>query len=220
MDHMLGDLFGDLLGPAKSLVIALIGLSLAYLLFKHWWDMAFGAVAVTLLIAFGLESIGDYLLPRRPQLGLLFLEAWFFAPAAIAAFASALVVFVAVLLAEPQGASDQTKEIIKTLSAALTAFISGSFVSWISEQNNSKVSNRIKRKFFEKYRRARAWPLPDDGVMYFKPSSVGENLVYSEQYAGMEGWSFQARWERARELNKEIISGNSNPKSAADIGSP
>lgn len=211
----LKDLFGDLRGPAKALVIVLVGISFAWMLVKHQWPQALLLVLGAIVAGYLLELIGTLFLPMKPRAGLLFLEGWVIGPAAIAAFASGLAVLVAIDLAAPTGADDATKELLKTLAAGLSAFLSAAFVSWIGEQNNTRISDRIRRQFYRKYDRATVYPPPSDGALYFTPGSKGETTVYSG--VQIEGWNFADRWERARRLSAEIAAGTSQPGSQAEI---
>lgn len=104
---------------------------------------------------------------------------------------------------------------MKTLAAGLSTFLSAAFVSWIGEQDNTRISNRIRDQFYKKYKRAAVYPPPTDGRMYFTPGSRGETTVYSS--IQIRGWNFADRWERASKLSAEIASGNSLPKSQAEI---
>lgn len=211
----LQDLFGDLRGPAKALIVVLIGMAFAWMLINKQWVPALLLVLVAIVAGYLLELIGALLLPKKPRAGLLFLEGWVLGPAAIAAFVSGLLVVLAIDLAPPKDTDPATEELMKTLAAGLSTFLSAAFVSWIGEQDNTRISDRIRAQFYKKYRRARVYPPPADGVMYFTPGSKGENAVYSSVQIG--GWNFADRWERASKLNAEIATGTSLPSSQADI---
>ncbi|WP_421912553.1 hypothetical protein [Mesorhizobium sp.] len=211
----LQDLFGDLRGPAKALIVVLIGMAFAWMLINHQWAEALWLVLGAIGAGYLLELIGNLFLPKMPRAGLLFLEGWVLGPAAIAAFVSGLIVVVAIDLAPPKDTDPATEELMKTLAAGLSTFLSAAFVSWIGEQDNTRISNRIRDQFYKKYKRAAVYPPPTDGVMYFTPGSRGETTVYSSIQIG--GWNFADRWERASKLSAEIATGNSLPKSQAEI---
>ena len=39
--------------------------------------------------------------------------------------------------------SAETKELMKTFAAALTSFVTAAFISWVGEQNDNRIANRI-----------------------------------------------------------------------------
>lgn len=211
----LQDLFGDLRGPAKSLVVVLIGMAFAWMQINHQWAESLVLLLVAIVAGYLFELIGTLFLPKEPRAGLLFLEGWVLGPAAIAAFVSGLIVVLAIDLTPPKDTDPATEELMKTLAAGLSAFLSAAFVSWIGEQDNTRISNRIRDQFYKKYKRATVHPPPNNGVMYFTPGSRGETAVYSSIQIG--GWNFADRWARAIKLSAEIATGNSIPKSQAEI---
>lgn len=211
----LQDLFGDLRGPAKALIVVLIGMAFAWMLINHQWSGALLLLFSAIVAGYLLELIGTLLLPKRPRAGLLFLEGWVLGPAAIAAFVSGLIVVLAIDLTPPKDTDAATEEMMKTLAAGLSTFLSAAFVSWISEQDNTRISDRIRGQFYKKYKRAKVYPSPADGSMYFTPGSRGETTVYSSVQIG--GWNFADRWERASQLSDEITAGGSLPSSQAEI---
>ena len=160
----LQDLFGDLRGPAKALIVVLIGMAFAWMLINQQWAAALLLVLLAIVAGYLLELIGTLLLPQRPRAGLLFLEGWVLGPAAIAAFVSGLLVVLAIDLTPPKDTDAATEELMKTLAAGLSTFLSAAFVSWISEQDNTRISDRIRGQFYKKYKRAKVFPSPADGA--------------------------------------------------------
>lgn len=178
----------DFAAPLRALVVGLAGVALAWL-----WFNGEAVLAIVAAIAVGsmgtvLDRVGRALLPRQPQVAVRFLEWWILTPAAIAAIASAVVVVVTVALTIPDtaGASQDTKEIVGTLSTGLTAFVTAAFISWAGDDKDSTLAGHIRDTFWQKYKRAGG--TAQSGTQAFPPGSAGERWVYSNEYRGVEGW--------------------------------
>lgn len=210
-----GDLFSDLRTAARALLVAVLGVCFAILMLRKHWDMSTSLVCAAIVIAYLIEWVGRSKLPRRPDEALPFLEWWQLAPAAISAFGSGLLIVVAVEWVPGDHADTERKELVGAVAAALTAFITSVMVQWASDKGDSRLAERIKRSFFACYKRAEVFPPPNDGNMYFVPSSLGEQLVYSNVL--IEGWDADARKDRARRLAAEIAAGTSAPTSQTQI---
>jgi hypothetical protein len=170
-------------------------------------------IAVVIGAAYTSDAIGRKLLPKRPVAALIFLEWWLVAPLALGTLASAGLVLLSVKLALPEGTPPDRKELIGALSSGVTTFMTSIFISWAGDQDYSRLAKRIQRIFFSKYDRFDpSNPATKKDVKYFAAESLGEELVYSEAVAGIDGWGRTARRTRATELAAELESGNSEPQ--------
>lgn len=180
----------DLSTPLRALAIGLAGVGLAWLWFSDAVVLALVLALTTAVAGTVLDRIGRALLPARPTLAVRLIEWWALTPAAIAALASAIVVVVTLALTVPEDVQIDpgTKQLIATLSTGLTAFIAASFISWASDERDSKLADHVREVFQAKYKRldyGEAEPLP--GVHYFPAESAGERWVYSTEFKGIEG---------------------------------
>jgi hypothetical protein len=202
------DILGDVLRPLRVLVVAMLGVGVAML----WLHGAYGAivfiVVAAIMVSLICDSIGQDLLPAHPRWALFFMEFWVLAPATVAASAAGLVVVVGIALSPPKGTADDVTAVVTAISTALTAFIAA-FVSWVGEKDDSRIADRIKRNFRKFYGRPAHPPVPR--IKYFAPESRGERALYSERYAGVDGWGLEARWGRAKIIAEELVSGRSDP---------
>jgi hypothetical protein len=187
----------DLTAPLRALAVGLAGVALAWLWFNDLVAYALVLAAAVALAGAMLDAIGRWLLPANPTIAVRFLEWWILTPAALAAVASAIVVVVTVTLAVPDGSAfgQDTKELIGTLSTGLTAFVTAAFISWASDDKDSKLAEHIKETFRAKYSREDK-PVPDTYVFAMK--SDGVRWVYSDEFRTIEGWGRAARLRRAR----------------------
>lgn len=190
--------------PFRGLLVALAAAYLAYLWYHNHRVWAVVLTVLACLVGWVLNAIGKGLLPDRPVAALRFLEGWILTPAAVAAAAGALVVIVTVALTVPDGTATSTKETIAALSTGLTAFLTSGFISWTSDSNDSPLSSHIRDAFYASYKRADG--STERGVDYFAPESRGEQLVYSDEVAGVEGWGRPARLKRAQGIAAELSS--------------
>ena len=210
----MSELLEGLLAPLRAVLVALVGLWLAW----QWSEGALLQPALVVLAVFALgylfELIGRHLLPKRPVAAVFILECWILSPLMLAAAASALVVVAAIALGVPDSAPQTTKELTKVLAAALTAFLTSGFVSWAGEQESSFLARRIQHLFIKKYQRPVTGKLAEPGVKYFRPESSGERWVQSESFQGISGWGHNARLARARGIAEELRTHNSDPPSS------
>lgn len=207
----LNSFFRDLAVPFRGLIVALAGVGLAWLWFNNLRWLAIFATVVLVSVGKMFELLGGFQLPKNPVLGLRLMELWVVSPAMFAAASAAAIVIVAVHLSLPETATSVDKELITSLGAGITAFLSGGFVAWAADQKDSRVDDRIKESFQGKYMRPIAGQSPRIGVAYFKADSAGERWVYSDEYGGVSGWGKSARRKRAAGIAAELASGNSAP---------
>jgi hypothetical protein len=194
---------GHALIQLRALLIALAGVLLAWL----WIHGAGPLVIVPPLVAFAAGWAIDWigrrvLLPDHPVWAVRFLEWWILLPASIAATAGALVVIVAISLAAPDKAAESTKALLTSLAAGLTAFLTGSFISWAGDDKDSSLADHMARAFLAKYKRKGTTATP--GVHYFTKDSPGELWVQSNAYGGVEGWGRGPRAVRAAGIAEEL----------------
>lgn len=197
----------DLSTPLRALAVGLAGVGLTWLWFSDAVVLAIVLALTTAGAGTALDMIGRALLPGRPTLAIRFLEWWALTPAAIAALASAVVVVVTLTLAVPEDVQVEpaTKQLIATLSTGLTAFIAASFISWASDEKDSKLADHVREIFQEKYKRRdedAGAQLP--GIHYFPAESAGERWIYSSEFKGIEGWGRAARLKRAEGVAAEL----------------
>ena len=204
-------LLDDITIPFRALVIALLGVVLALLWFNQGplWMIGFGVV--TVLFGRALEWWGIAHLPGKPVAALRRMELWFIAPAMFSAVASALVVIIGIELTVQDAMSSETKAFVTATTAALTAFLTSSFISWAGDSKDSRLADRIQAAFRSHYKRLEAGKPQVPGVRYFAADSAGERWVYSTDFQGISGWGGQARRARAKGLAEELKSGNSDP---------
>lgn len=196
----------DLSTPLRALAVGLAGVGLAWLWFSDAVVLALVLALTTAVAGTALDRIGRALLPNRPNLAVRFLEWWALTPAAIAALASAIVVVVTLALTVPEDVQIDpgTKQLIATLSTGLTAFIAASFISWASDEKDSKLADHVREIFQEKYKRKSDVEPPLPGIHYFPAESAGERWVYSDEFKGIEGWGRAARLKRAAGVADEL----------------
>jgi hypothetical protein len=204
-------LFSDLAVPFRAFVVAGVGVFLASLWFNSRFTLAiflaFGIIGLGLV----LYLVGKAQLPGKPVWGLRLMEFFVLAPSMLAAVAAGAVIVIAVNLAAPKEASDQTKELLSAVATAITAFLTSSFVDWTGDKDDSSVADRIKEVFHAKFKRFDPSQTSETGVKYFKAGSTGERWVYSNAFKGIEGWGGTARKKRAEGIALELQTGNSDP---------
>ena len=199
----------DLATPLRGLVVGLVAAGLAWLSFNDLAWLAVIAAAGAISLGLLLDLVGKALLPSRPRAAVHVLEWWVMTPAMIAAVAGAVVIVVTVALTVPEGTAADTKETVGAVSAAITGFITSTFVSWSSDEKDSILADHIRDAFWAHYKRAGTET--KKGVHYFKGDSAGERWVYGEEYGGIEGWGHSARLARAKGIAEQLKSGKSDP---------
>ena len=190
--------------PLRALLVGLAGVFLAWLWFNDQLFLAVALAVVVSLVGVVLDAAGRAALPQWPEVAVRFLEWWILTPAALAAFASAVVVVVTVALTIGEGVQvdPDVKELVGTLSTGLVAFVTAAFISWSGDDKDSKVADHIRDTFRQKYKRA--GNETQRGVHYFPAESAGERWVYSNEYRGIEGWGHAARVKRAQGIAAEL----------------
>jgi len=206
----LTDLIGSLSAPFRALAVSLVSVWLAW----RWLDKDHATPLIVagliIFVAYLCNWLGRACLPDSPRIALVFLELWIFAPLMLGAITAAAAVIIAVHFSLPSDATPERKETVTALTTALTTFLTTGFISWAGDKDDSRLAKRIQRTFFSKYRRPKTNETRVDGVKYFAAGSTGERLVYSDEFAGIEGWGHEARVSRARELALELSSGASD----------
>jgi hypothetical protein len=138
------------------------------------------------------------------------LEWWLLTPAMVAASAGAVVVVVTVALTVPEGTDGDTKEVVGALGTAITSFLTASFISWASDEKDSRLGDHIRDVFQAHYKRASSGA-PEPGVHYFVADSPGHRWAWGLDYGGISGWGRSARMKRAQGIAAELASGKSDP---------
>lgn len=204
-DLPFADLVGDLANPVRTLLVAMAGLSLSMLMFADRWAPALLVTAVAIGLGYAMECVGKKLLPNNPKPALGFMEWWILAPAAVAAFGSALLTWLAVRLAPPEGMQPADQELLKAFAAALSTFITAMFMTNGSDRDNTRLAGRIKAAFLDRYRRAKDNEKRLPGVIYLKPSSPAEQALQTLNL----GWGWDDRHTRITRLDKALRDGSS-----------
>jgi len=197
--------------PLRAFFVAALGIFLAWLWFNSLLWVAILLSLGILILGVVLYWFGKRQFPDKPVLGLTLIEFFVISPAMLAAIASGIIIVVTVNLTAPKDAPTETKEMMTALSTAITAFLTSGFISWAGDRDDSSLAKRVREIFQSKYKRFEPNEKPEEGVKYFRAESVGERLVYSYQYRGIEGWGGKARKKRARGIAQELKTGNSDP---------
>jgi len=206
-------LLEDLVVPSRALIVAGLGVLIAWLWFNAWTPMVIFIIAGLTLLGVLLFLLGKSQLPSHPVRGLWLMEFYVISPSVFAAVAAGAIIVITVTLSAPEGATNETKQLLTALTTAISAFLSGSFISWTEDKDDSSLANRIQTVFQSKYKRFDSSKPPEGGVKYFRAESLGERWVYSEGVKGVEGWGGRARRKRAKGIAIEIRTGESNPPS-------
>jgi hypothetical protein len=204
-------LVAQVAAPVRALLVALAGVGLGWLWFHSYWYFAMALIFILALAGWSIDRLGYAQLPHRPVRAIRLMEWWITIPAVVAAAAAGIVIVITVKLTVPDTVADDTKELFNSLSTGITTFITAALITWSGEEKDSKQADHIQDAFFEKYKEHIPNEPPAGGVKYFKRGSRGLRSVYSQEYAGIEGWGKEARMKRARIIAEELASGNSDP---------
>lgn len=195
--------------PAQALVVALAGVGVAWLFLNGDWLLSLVLVGLGALAGVALDHWGKKRLPAHPVSAVYLLQGWLLIPLAVAVLAAAGVIVITIELTLPDGTGTETKELVGALSTGLVTFLTAGFVSWASDDKNSQLADHVKGTFQEKYTR----PGKDKGDAHqFAAGSTGELWVYGGEFQGIEGWGWDARLKRARGIETELASGESEPQ--------
>lgn len=191
--------------------MAAVGVGIAILLLRGNTLFVIVSLIVAIVVALIFDKIGQMFLPGRPRTALIFMEFWIIAPAMVAAVASGSAVVLVIRLVPTDDLDLEVTGLIKATATAAVAFLTSAFVSWVGEKDSSRISGRIRRHFFEVYKRADEGQPCRNGKKCFKAESRGELAVYSTMIEGATGWGLTDRWKRANIIAEELTSGNSDP---------
>jgi hypothetical protein len=200
------DLLAPTVTPLRALAVTILGVYLA----GRWYDDDGWTVGLyvlaALVVAYGFFYGGRSVLYRAPKLGLALMEVWVLAPLTVAAVAAGGTVVLGIEFAVPDNAPAVQKEMVGTLSTAISVFLSSSFVAWTEDQDASRLASRIQQAFYASFQR-----VPDTGdcpprVTCVEAGSAAEQLVYSRVFRGLSGWDFHTRWKRSEGLATELQS--------------
>lgn len=185
------------------LLVAAYGAGVAYLMLTI--HPLTGAVLLLVPIGIGLWAMtrARAMAPTDPVGSLRWFERAQLLPYALAAGASAVLMWLAVLFAPPDkptpapDAPDSPPpttfekyfpEILKALSGAVSVFITAAFIK-SSEEPDSWVADQVKAEFQKAFR--------------FRADSDGENAVRATTYMGA-GWGKDGREKRAAAIATAI----------------
>lgn len=207
--------------PLRALLIALGSVLLAYWFFSGGVLIVL-AVAVALVLVgagFVLERLGRRRLTSSnpdPETGVRLMEWWVLVPSGLAAVASAIVIIVAVLLAAPDDASNASKELLSSLAAGITAFLT---TMWIdpSKDIDSTIGERIQSACFDAFSARVGTPNTRlaqvlNDVVFPDPATTesGKNV------GTVDDWSHEGRILRAKVIAQELTSPVPVDPNAAD----
>jgi hypothetical protein len=200
--------------PAVALLVGLGGVGLALLYFHDKSALALAVVAALIVLGVIIDAAGRAALPDHPKAALHLLEGWVLIPIALAVLASAAVVVLTVELTLPDSGpskpTTETKELVSAVSTGITAFLTAGFIAWTEDDKDSSLADHVKASFQDKYTRSGT---PKKGAHVFRAESAGERWVFSENYAGADGWGGKARAMRATGIAHELETGGSDPPS-------
>lgn len=194
--------------PLQALAVGLAGVGLAWLYYHDLWWLAAVAVIAAVTVGVIVDVCGKRSLPACPVRALYLLECWLLIPLALAAAAVAAVIIVTVVLTVPDSTPTATKDLVGAVSTGIATFMTAGFVAWSADDKNSTLADHVRDAFYAHYTRP-GTPRPDAYV--FRPESVGERLVFSDEYKGVEGWGRPARITRAKGIATELKSKTSDP---------
>lgn len=186
------DALAGLAVPARALVVALLGALWAWWWFRGYEVLA-AVVALALLgVGIAIGAAGSSRLPARPLLAIRLMEWWIIVPMTIAAIASAVTIIVAVELALPTGTAADIETTVAALGTAVTTFLASGFVDWAADDKDSRLSERIRDRFYAAYN------------TQFEAGSAPDRFIYSGNFGGAEGWSRASRRIRAAGIAKHL----------------
>ncbi len=181
----LADALKGLGAPVRALLVAILGAWWAWQWFNGDGVWAILVSLGALLLGLLIDWAGRRAPAARPHLAINLMEWWIIVPMVLAAIAAATAIVVTVELVAPDTASPETKETIGALATAITAFLASGFVDWAADGSDSRVSDRIRDHFYDRY------------LTVFQDGSVADLYIYSANYAGADGWGRAARRVRA-----------------------
>ena len=188
------------LAPLRALLVALLGALLAWLWFQGE-RLAPALVAATLVLAAIVSQVvGARSLPAHPVRARWLLEAFVLAQVVLATVAAAVVIVVAVGLAAPTGATEETKELLSAVATGITTFVTAMLVG--DDDADAALGERIMSSFQSHYERDQNER--EVGIYYLKAESQAERWVFSDSYGGVTGWGWRARGKRVSELAKRL----------------
>lgn len=185
MVSALRDALKGLASPLRALLVSLVGAWWASLWFggTRWAVVlvALGAIVVGLLF----DLVGRSLPPEKPLLKISMMEWWVVIPMVLATVGAAAAIIVTVTLTTPDGTATATKETIGAVATAITAFLAAGFVDRAGDDDDSRLSDRIKEHFYSEY------------ATTFKTNSPADLYVFAGSYGNATGWGRSARRIRA-----------------------
>ncbi len=186
MGSALLDALKGLAAPLRALFVALIGAWWASLWFTgtRWTVVLVAAGAV--LVGLVIDMVGRRLPAKWPLARVELMEWWVIVPMILAAVAAAAAIIVTVTLTVPDGTAAATKETVGAIATAITAFLSAGFVDRVGDEDDSRVSDRIRDDFYDTYRTT------------FRPGTPAEFYVFAGSYGTATGWNRAARRIRAK----------------------
>jgi heme/copper-type cytochrome/quinol oxidase subunit 2 len=192
----LGDALKGFAAPLRALLVALVGAWWASLWFRGtWWTVAVVVVAVVaVMVGLLIDYAGRHVSAEKPKRKISLMEWWILIPMVLAAVAAAAAIIVTVTLTVPDGTPAATKETIGAVATAITSFLSAGFIERAGDEDQSRVSNRIRDHFCETYEDT------------FARNSAAELYAFSASYGNATGWGRAARLIRAKGMEENWAS--------------
>lgn len=181
----LTDALSGLGTPLRALLVAVVGAWWAWLWFGGDGVWAIVLAAGALLAGMAIDWLGRNAPLDRPHLAVSLMEWWIVIPMVLAGIAAATAIVVTVELVVPDTAPAETKETIGAIATAITAFLASGFIDWAADGSDSRVSDRIRDHFYERYKTT------------FTDGSIADCYIYSASYAGADNWGRAGRRLRA-----------------------
>jgi hypothetical protein len=198
---------GTISSALTAFVIAAAGVGVAVCWFsRHPW--------AAILPLVGLAAIGlacdwygrNWPLPERPIVAVRWIEWWVLVPGVVAALFSGLLIILGVWFEPGEKASVEEKKLLAACAGALAALVTTLGVKGAEESDTKWIADRVKKAFHSRYQRHDPAKPHEPGVAYFRAESEGERWVYGTAPAGVEGWGWKARRQRAAGVAARLAS--------------
>jgi hypothetical protein len=105
--------------------------------------------------------------------------------------------------------AERTKKILELLTTAISAFLGAVMLKAAADADDEWIGSRVKKRFRNAYQRLESGaPRIENGKALYDPNcgptKVIDTAVYSRTFRDETGWSFEARLERAKAIEKAM----------------
>lgn len=187
--------------PLLSAAYALIGVGVAtlWIRFGLWWVVLLLTVLAAAAAAIA-ERTADASVVTKPMRALRLYEAQSAIVGVVSAFAGGLVVVITLWAATIAGTADPEKTLITTASAAVTALVSGIFVT--VKETDETLGSHVRDEFRERFK-------TDTRIPRRSPT---EKAIYSDVEADWSDWSRAIRKKRVQNVQTFLDSLGTAPQ--------